>query len=131
MLCHRACLYTTLRAPGLIIITLAQSFLFALGSQVTSPSATFLGSNKGQENKGQGALSPRAGGILFPPTHVLVLQDFYDKHYFPPAHSFMVPDPAQPIFIVSLSAESLHHAGYQKPPTLLVTSPTMTAEALC
>lgn len=91
MLCHRVRLYTTLRAPGLIM--LAQSFLFALCGQVVSPSATFLGSNKGQENKGQGA-PPHAGGI-FVSTHIRAgATRLLRQTSFPPAHSFMVPYPS-------------------------------------
>lgn len=91
MLCHRVHLYTTLRAPGLIM--LAQSFLFALHGQVVSPSATFLSSNKGQENKGQGAPRPHAGGI-FVSTHIRAGARFLRQTSFPPAHSFMVPYPS-------------------------------------
>lgn len=104
MLCRRVRLYSTLEAPGLIM--LAQRLLFALCSQVTSPSATFLGSNKGQEHKGQGAPPLHAGGVLFLHTYVPVLQDFYDKHYSPtpPQHTaswFPAPLSAQHILIVS------------------------------
>lgn len=122
---------STLLWEHLNLSCLLRAFCLLSVARSRHPQPPFWVAIKGRRIKGRVHRHRMLVAFLFPPTYVPVLQDFYDKHHFPQhrASWFPTPQPAQPILTVSLSAESLHHAGYQKPQTLLVTSPSMTAEA--